>query len=45
MRNCLNCGEPLDGLRRDALYCRTACRVAAHRERRDRVSATKRCET
>lgn len=35
MRNCLTCGGSLQGLRADALYCRTACRTAGYRERRE----------
>ena len=32
-RACAECGEPIAGLRSDARYCGTTCRVIAHKRR------------
>lgn len=37
-RRCGRCGDPLQGLRSDARWCGSTCRVLAYRERRlDRI--------
>lgn len=41
MRRCARCRRPLDGYRRDAIYCCGACRAAASRtkDRNERPQA------
>lgn len=33
MTKCIYCGTPFEGKRKDALYCKSACKVKAHREK------------